>query len=35
MTAGERLPGTPVPMHTWPGHGGVEQVGTQAALYPI
>ena len=23
MSAGERLPGTPDPMHRWPGHGGV------------
>ncbi len=27
MSAGERLPGTPVPMHTWPGAGGVTLAG--------
>jgi pimeloyl-ACP methyl ester carboxylesterase len=27
MSAGERLPGTPVPMHTWTGAGGVELAG--------
>lgn len=27
MSAGERLPGTPVPMHTWPGAGGLTLAG--------
>lgn len=27
MSAGERLPGTPVPMHRWDGHGGVAIAG--------
>jgi non-heme chloroperoxidase len=27
MSAGERLPGTPVPMHTWPGAGGITLAG--------
>ena len=27
MSAGERLPGTPVPMHVWTGHGGLEIAG--------
>jgi len=27
MSAGERLPGTPVPMHKWEGHGGVMIAG--------
>ncbi|MDD9902405.1 MAG: alpha/beta hydrolase [Rhodospirillaceae bacterium] len=27
MSAGERLPGTPVPMHRWDGHGGVSIAG--------
>ncbi|MBI10076.1 MAG: alpha/beta hydrolase, partial [Rhodospirillaceae bacterium] len=27
MSAGERLPGTPVPMHRWNGHGGVTIAG--------
>lgn len=27
MSAGERLPGTPVPMHRWTGHGGVTIAG--------
>ena len=27
MSAGERLPGTPVPMHRWKGHGGVTIAG--------
>ena len=27
MSAGERLPGTPVPMHIWEGHGGVKIAG--------
>ena len=27
MSAGERLPGTPVPMHKWPGPGGVTLAG--------
>ncbi len=27
MSAGERLPGTPVPMHKWAGHGGVTIAG--------
>lgn len=27
MSAGERLPGTPVPMHRWDGHGGVTIAG--------
>lgn len=27
MSAGERLPGTPVPMHVWPGAGGVSIAG--------
>jgi len=27
MSAGERLPGTPVPMHRWDGHGGVMIAG--------
>ncbi|MGE0483982.1 MAG: alpha/beta fold hydrolase [Gammaproteobacteria bacterium] len=27
MSAGERLPGTPDPMHRWPGHGGVTIAG--------
>ena len=27
MSAGERLPGTPVPMHRWDGHGGVQIAG--------
>lgn len=27
MSAGERLPGTPVPMHSWTGSGGVKIAG--------
>ncbi len=27
MSAGTRLPGTPVPMHTWPGSGGITIAG--------
>jgi pimeloyl-ACP methyl ester carboxylesterase len=27
MSAGQRLPGTPEPMHRWPGHGGVTIAG--------
>ena len=27
MSAGERLPGTPVPMNRWTGHGGVTIAG--------
>ena len=27
MSAGQRLPGTPDPMHRWPGHGGVTLAG--------
>jgi len=27
MSAGERLPGTPTPMHTWPGAGGITIAG--------
>ncbi len=27
MSAGERLPGTPVPMHKWEGHGGIKIAG--------
>ncbi len=27
MSAGERLPGTPTPMHTWPGAGGLTLAG--------
>jgi pimeloyl-ACP methyl ester carboxylesterase len=27
MSAGERLPGTPIPMHRWAGHGGVTIAG--------
>src|SRR5258708_37962659 len=27
MSAGERLPGTPDPMHVWPGAGGVKIAG--------
>ncbi len=27
MSAGQRLPGTPDPMHTWPGEGGVRIAG--------
>ena len=27
MTAGARLPGTPEPMHTWPGYGGMRIAG--------
>ena len=27
MSAGERLPGTPIPAHKWQGHGGVAIAG--------
>ena len=27
MSAGERLPGTPVPMHKWPGADGLQIAG--------
>ena len=27
MSAGERLPGTPIPMHTWTGAGGITIAG--------
>ena len=27
MSAGTRLPGTPIPMHLWPGAGGVRIAG--------